>query len=166
MHAVRDSHKIPRKRIGAIDLGELMLPRPAVGISACPLHKSDAGQRRTGQGKLSCLDNLFYSRQVAQVWVNTMADIYVDYVLNEDDRQASLLGPSRGPFVAIGSHVWAVWQIVLRFKHRYHGEFTAVSMLGALRDSVFGASTLPYERAPVNYPKNMYCKLFVWIFAS
>ena len=128
-----------------------MLPRPTVENSACPLHKR---RRRVGE-------NWARQAQLPKVRVNIMADIYVDYVLNEDNRKASSLGPPKSPFVAIGLHVWAVWQIVLRFKHRYHGEFTALSMVRALRDSVFGGSSVPYERAPASYPKNMYCKLFV-----
>lgn len=87
-----------------------------------------------------------------------MATTYVDYVLAEDDWRASSPGLSKSPFVAIGSQMWTIWQTLLRFKHGYHREPTAVSFIRSLSDSVFGTSTLSYDRAPVNYPKNMHCK--------
>ncbi|KAH6614545.1 hypothetical protein B0J18DRAFT_485576 [Chaetomium sp. MPI-SDFR-AT-0129] len=65
-----------------------------------------------------------------------MANTYVDYVLAEARWQGPSLGPSRSGFVAIGYQMWTIWQTVLRFRHGYHREPTAIS-------------------APVEYPENL-----------
>jgi len=104
----------------------------------------------------------FSPQHAAQVCIGTMANhTYVDNVLAEDDRMASLPEPSKSPFVAVGSRMWAIWQTVLRFRHGYHRQPTATSLIYALMDSALGTSSLSYDEAPVNYPKNMRCKSFV-----
>lgn len=104
----------------------------------------------------------FFSPACYSSLTGTMTNnTYVDYVLAEDDRMASLPEPSKSPFVAVGSRMWAIWQTVLRFRHGYHRQPTATSLMQALMDSSFGTSSLSYDTAPINYPKNMRCKLFV-----
>lgn len=77
-----------------------------------------------------------------------MADTYLNSVLAEDSRQQA--SATKGSFVAVGSHMWTIWRIVLQFKHVRP---SAKLVVQALWDSIFETS-LSFGEVP-KYAKNI-----------